>query len=508
MVEQLENVIIYMTMQECAFSKLSKYVGGNHAYMYKMNEEGKKTLQRGVPTTLGYYLGNEKRKGTPVNITNYSLTTVTNGLSLIDTGLTLVCSVLEYVNKEENKDKFNNLCFICQYPIIEKLIKTDLQKLAEKDYTVGKIVLSPKDIELLTTTQKLYNDWLALNKKILFDADAAVEGGLGNKLASKQAGLARIETTPTGKMRVVFEILTKKDYESPETDFNKIVTAGRWYFNTGNGGDFYDDHHGYRSYNFGRVEPDKKYYGKLTPDVTFSNLYTKNKVDVLDKIFDYTKKNIPNPNEYLSAGILKAVVSKDLARIVNSFPGKVAGKDINLPFESAGREEPTLVEMIDPPLLSYHIRNNIKKVDHLFELFIGRDENNKKGHTQFKDITSLFIVEETNKKGVVKYKLHPDFKANMSVMQVSVEHRNAVKPVNLNLSLGYDLPERNNINAVIDENVKIWIASDTQNDRAIRYYCVVETAEWIYIQTSAVANLRILSLKELGQEPPKKSDTK
>lgn len=508
MIEELENMIVYMAIQEVSFNKQSKFTAGNHAYTYKIAEAGKKQLQRGVPTTLGYYLGNAKQQGTAINIKEYCLTTVTNGATLIDAGLTLLTSMLDYVTKEENKTRFNNVCFICQHPIFEKLINADLQKLAEKEYVVGKTTLSANEVTLLEKLQLQYAEWKALGKKILFDVDSSVEGGLGNKLSSKQAGLAKIETTPTGKKRIIFEVLTKKEYEEPETDFNKIVTAGRWYFNTGPGTHFYDDYHGYRGYNFGRVEPDKKYYGKLTPDVTFSTLFSKKPVEMLDKLFEYTKKNIPNPNEYLSAGILKAVVSKDVARIIDTFPGIKAGKDINIPFESAGREEPTLIEMIDPPLLSYHIRNNIAKVSHLFDLFIERDETNKKGWTQFHDITSLFIIEETNKKGVVKRKLHPDFKANMTVIPVPVVHRNAAKPVKLNLSLGYDLPERNNINAVLAEDVKIWVAADTQNDKAIRYYCVIEAPDWVYIQTSAVANLRVLSIKELGQEPPKKTEVK
>lgn len=502
MVEKIKNIVLYLLVDELLINRKPRYIGGLHGYTYLLDEEGKKRLQKGVPTTTGYFVGNARHSGSVVNISDYLLGTVSNASSHVEPCLSLLKEMFTEISKPENIDEYKNICIISKYPLLEKLLKMDLKKLEENNWTIGKIELTPDNAQDLKDLQQLYQKWTGLDRKVIFDVNGAVEGGPGNKLASKQSGLGKIETTPNGKKRVFFEFMTKKEYEDPQTDFNKIVCAGRWYFNTGEGSEFYDDFHGYRAYNFGQVEPDKKYYGKLTSDVTFATLYCKEPIQLLDKLFDYARKLIPNPNEYLSAGILNNVMSKDVARIIDTFPGIKAGKDLNIPFESAGKEEPTLIELIDPPVMSYQIRSNIEKVHHLFDLFMTRDEKNHSGYTRFMDITDRFYEEETNKKGVVKRKLHSGFTQKVSTFQVAVEHPNAVIPVPLNLSVGYDLPDRNSLNSCVNENVKVWLGYDVQNPHGIRYFCVVESEQWVYIQMSSVANLRILNIKELGKQPP------
>lgn len=502
MVEKIKNIVLYLLVDEILINRKPRYIGGLHGYTYNIEEEGKKKLQKGTPTSTGYYVGNARHSGTVININDYLLGTVSNASSHVEPYLALLNSMFVEISKPENVDGYKNICIICKNALLEKLIRIDLDKLEANEWAMGKYVLNPDEVKDLKSLQGLYQEWIRRGNKVIFTPEAAVEGGPGMKLASKQSGLGKIETTPNGKKRVFFEFMTKKEYEDPQTDFNKIVCAGRWYFNTGEGSEFYDDFHGYRAYNFGQVEPDKKYYGKLTPDVTFATLYCKEPIQMLDKIFDYARKLVPNPNEYLSAGILNNVMSKDVARIIDTYPGIKAGKDINIPFESAGKEEPTLIELIDPPVMSYQIRNNIEKVHHLFDLFMKRDEHNHSGHTRFKDITDLFYEDETNKKGVVKRKLNSEFTQKTSTVKVIVEHPNAVIPVPLILSIGYDIPDRNSLNSCTGENVKVWLGYDVSNSNGIRYFCVVESEHWIYIQMSSVANLRVLNIKELGRKPP------
>lgn len=504
MLEIIKNIVVYLIADEVHINKQPRYIGGMHGYTYNIAIEGKKQLTKGTPTTTGYYVGNARHTGNVVGIDDYVLGTVTNCSTPTEPCISLLLNLFTHINQPDLINNFKNICVITKHTQLEKLLKDDIAKLEQKEWKIGNGTLGIDEREDFKTLHGYYQAWLKLGNKVIFNSDLAVEGGVGAKLASKQSGLGRIETTPKGKKRVFFEMMSKKEYEDPITDYNKIVCAGRWYFNTGESSEFYDLYHGYRCYNFGQVEPDKKYYGKLTPDVTFANLYCKQPIQHLDKLFTYARGLIPNPNEYLSAGILSNVVSKDVARIVDTYPGIKSGKDINIPFESAGKEEPTLIELIDPPVMSYQIRLNIEKVHHLFDLFMRKDENNVTGYTHFKDITPLFFQEETTKKGLIKRKLHEDFKQNTSTIVVEVEHPKAIKPIPLILSIGYDVPDRNSLNSCIKDNVKVWLGYDVQNDNGIRYFCVVEAEEWVYIQMSAVANLRVLSVKELGITVPKK----
>ena len=171
-----------------------------------------------------------------------------------------------------------------------------------------------------------------------------------------------------------------------------------------------------------------------------------------------------------------------------------------MPYTVGGQEEPLLVELINPPMLSYRIKESFLNLDVVFHAFTNRDSADCFKHMKFYDITKEIYTTETNKKGDVKLKIAPQFGMTTSVIKVKVDHRKATKPIVLILGVGYDLPERNAFNSVTDPNVKVWCAVDTQNDNGCRYCTVTETDEFLYIHTSGIANLRVLSLDELGRK--------
>jgi hypothetical protein len=292
--------------------------------------------------------------------------------------------------------------------------------------------------------------------------------------------------------------MTRKEYENPESDFNKIVSATRWYFQTGNAVDFYKLLNGFRVYGFGKVEPDKNYYGKITPDVTYSKLYTLKPIQLLDKLFEFTSKKIANPDGYLSAGTLNNLTGKDVARMIDTIPAVPQNTDLVSPV-TKGNGKPVLIELIKPVMMSYRVREFLDVMDFQLESFLKKDENNQFGHTKFYNITDQVYVKEENGKGVVKLKLHPEFTQLKTSFKVLVDHPKAVKPVPIMLSVGYDIPERNAFNSVEDPDVEVWVAVDTRNATGLRYNTLVKTNEFIYIHTSAAANLRVLNKAELGQ---------
>ena len=235
--EELENIIAYIDIKEVLYNKHPRYCGGIHAYTYLLSKEGKKQLTKGTPTTNGYYVGNNKKVNTVVAIFNYITLMVTNSVNKPDVLLTLLKEFLTHTNQFE---KYKNICFILKEAWIQKLLNTDVDKIRENDMSLGKLVLDENDLGNIVIIQNLIKDRESKGNKVLFDFDSAVEGGEGNKLSSKVSGLGLIETRPGKDKRHLLNVYTKKEYEEPESDFNKIVTAGRWYFNTGDGSDFYD----------------------------------------------------------------------------------------------------------------------------------------------------------------------------------------------------------------------------------------------------------------------------
>jgi hypothetical protein len=490
------NMVVYLVANVAVEGKTKKhhFLGG-HGYTYDVAQEGKKKLAKDVPTSTGYYTGNPQKANTVVVVSDVLTLTVPTARSFLESLLLGLLEILKLANDQKQK----NLCIVTPHKELELITKVK-DWLGKDELKIGKHVVTEDERnlgELVAAQLNVVS--LDKDRKIFFDFAGSAEGGMGNRDAQKQLDLAEVIYNWGFDKSPKLIIQSRKDYENPEVDFNKIVSATRWYFETNNPEEFFKEQDGYRVYGFGKVEPDKNYYGKLTPDVTYSRLYTKRPVALLDKLFGYTHRRIDNPDGYLSAGDLNQLVSKDVARLLDTVPAVPVKHQLVSPFvKQNGR--PVLIELIKPVMMSYRIRDFLLEMDVVFQAFRKKDANNIFGHCRFYDITDLIYTKEVNPKGVAKLKVHPDFNQLRTTIKVPVEHPKAVKPVNILLSVGYDIPERNAFSSIEDPNIKVWAVTDTRNDKGLRFCTLVETEEFIYVHTSAIANLRVLTLAELGRK--------
>lgn len=498
--ERTVNLVVYMSGKTLEVNRKQFHYLGAHGYSYTLSNEGKKKLAKDVATTNGYYVNNNQKANTVVVVDDIISMTVPNANSLIQAVLLGFKTVLfKFV---ESGSVYKNLCLITPHKVLQEVYKITRATLKEK-VSFGKMELTEADMKVLGEVVDVVDAFKALGEsKIIFDFLGSTEGGLGNRLAFKQVEMAEVITTFSDDKDVELFVVPRKVYENPETDFNKLVTATRWYYDSLNTELFYDLTHGYRKYSFGKVEPDKNYYGKVTPDVTYSALYTKTPIALLDKLFEFTTRKVDNPNGYLVGGDLNHLCSKEVARLIDTHPAIREGNNLVSPV-TKGNGKPILIELISPVLMSYRIRDEIAGLDVLLNSFKARDDQNKFGSTTFIDITDEFFIKTENKKGDIKVTLNPAFNTLKSVFKFTVEHPNAVKPVTLTLSVGYDMPDRNSFNSVTCPNAKVWLAADTRNSKGVRYCTLVETDDHIYIHTSAEANLKVLSLSELGRNKEK-----
>jgi hypothetical protein len=496
------NMVVYLianALEPKEGRRKQHYYLGGHGYTYDVKEEGKKKLAKDVATSTGYYTGNKQKPNTVVVVQDIVSLTVPNGHSLIDSLMKGFLEVLKVANERKQK----NLWIITPHKeleLISKLQEPAWKVITGQEVKVGKHILTPEEVK---TGLAIYEQLEILKadkeRKLFFDLAGSAEGGLGNRLAHKQMEIAEIASVWGHEEKPDVSVMSRKDYENPESDFNKMVDATRWYFETGNRSKFYDLLHGYRVYNFGKVEPDKNYYGKITPDVTYSKLYSLEPITLLDKMYEFTAKKIANPDGYLSAGTLNNLTGKDVARMLDGIPAVKENNNLVSPV-TKGNGKPVLIELISPVLMSYRIREFLDTMDIVLESFLKKDDNNVFGATKFYDITDQIFVKEANTKGVVKLKLHPEFNQLKTAFKIPVEHRNAVKPVPIMLSIGYDIPTRNSFNSVEDPDVEVWVAVDSRNEQGMRYCTLVKTKDFIYVQTAAGANLRVLSEAELGRK--------
>lgn len=494
------NMVVYLIANalDVAGGKPKKlhYLGG-HGYTYNLNEEGKKKLAKDVATSNGYYTGNKQKANTVVVVQDIVSIVVPNAASHLEAVLKgFRESIRPFV---VHGSVYKNLCIITQHKELDALVKLKRSTVEKEGFKLGTHVPSTSELQLILECIGHIETMASMDKKVIIDLHGSAEGGLGNRKAHDQLELAEVASVWSKETDPAVSIMPRKEYENPESDFNKIVSASRWYFNSNSKDEFFTEIEGYRAYGFGKVEPDKNYYGKLTPDVTYSKLYSKRPIQLLDKLFSFTCEKIKNPDGYLSAGDLNNLVRKDVARLLDTFPAIPQKQNLVSPItKNNGR--PVLIELIKPVLMSYRVRDFLVGIDVTFQAFLKRDENNEFGYTKFYDITDQIYVKEENAKGVKKLKLHPDFNQLKTVFKVKVEHPKAVRPVEIMLSVGLDIPERNAFNSVEDPDVRVWVATDTRNDTGIRYCTLVETNEFIYVHTSAAAGLKILSLADQGRK--------
>lgn len=494
------NWVMYLLVGHNSKLKKNGYFLGGHGYSYDIQQEGKRKLTKDVPTSAGYYTGNPQKTNTAVTIRDIVSLTVVNAESEMEA---LLKGYWEVLNALTTDPILKNLCVITEHKVLEALSKVDKKNVEDtEEFKLGRLVLSATERAVLLDVLTCLEIASQTDRRVVFDFPGVAEGGQGNKEASKQRDLAETISLFGFKKETNLEVVSRKEYENPEVEFNKIVSASRWYFNTLDPEAFYKEQHGYRVYGFGKVERDKTYYGKLTPDVTYSKLYTKQPLRLLDKLFDFTVQRIANPEGYLSAGDLNHIVTKDVARLVDHFPGVPKEKELISPFTKQNTK-PVLIELISPVLMSYRIRDFLIGMDILFEGFMNKDTENRYGYLTFYIITDLIYQKEVNGKGVEKLKLDPAFTQTRETISLKVTHPSAIKPVTIKLSIGYDTPDRNAFNSITDPKVKVWCVTDTRNKEGLRYATIVETDEFIYVHTSAIANLRVLTLAELGRSTDK-----
>ena len=472
------NIVYYIVS---SFIK-DKNVGlsGGHGYSYDPGNESKRKLQKDVPSVYGYFV-NGNYQNIPVDQVDIYNGRVLNQANDVEAYLLHLEMI---INKwlEEKKDG-NKLLVIGNCVKAHKMLEKNKCPEAYNAETFARVYA-------LVTEHK---------KDIIMDIEYYAKGGEGPKTAHKQMELAEAISELACPDTLTLDKMSVKEYKNPEIDFNKLVTATRWYFNTGDKSTFNDvDEFGNRHYTFGRVDPDKNYYGKATPDVFYSALFTKSPIKILDKLFKFCQKNRPNPYNILAAGNLNHIKSKEIARVIDTIPGTFGKKELVAPMTLGNNEDAALVEFIDPPGLSYRIRDFHLKLSAIYRFWKKRDETGRYQKHQFVDITEMFLVRDP--KG--KLKIHPDFTNNTLKMPVTIEAPGCVKPVTINLSIKYDTPERNALNSLLVnkvEDIKIFLALDFGDDSGVSYCTIVNTPEFDYIHSNSIANLRVYSLKELGK---------
>lgn len=445
---------------------------GGHGYSYDPEVKGKKNVCKNVCTGFGYYVEAEYQTSSVIVLE--CLTGRSVGYDELEDGF------LDHIEKIINYH-FNN-------DGAKLLITSNLPGL------INKLVNNKGKSDRFKQVYALYSQH---KDDIVIDETLFPKGGNGFKFATDQYRFAEALSELGVSKETFLDAQTEKEFSNPEIDFNKIISSSfNWFFNTGDKTTHYTlTPDGRRGYFFGRPEK-KKYFGKATPDVCYSALFTKDNIDILDRLFEYCKSTRPNPLNYIAAGSLNYILSKEVGRMIDKMPGVFEGNKLMSPMKIATSDDPIIVEFLETGL-GYRIKETTAKLYSTYIAFQKRNEQSSEV-IKFVEITDKFYVRENN-----KLKIASDFTQNTINIPVSITSPHCIKPVRINLGVKYDVMGRNEFNAVIKDKIqdaRVYLMLDFSNPAGCEYKLIVDTPDFTYLYMNSCANKRVYNKSELGRD--------
>lgn len=466
---------------------------GLHGYSYPLvdtDKRKKKKLVTGVPTKVGYYV-DQKVKDDDV-VRPERIYEFAGGISTQGTN-----------NQGEMTATLNGL----QLALAENAHSVNI--ISDSEYT-GKGIREgiPKwkkdDWKTKTGEDRPNKDiWIKLDSVVqqLKDRGTQVEiswikghnGHKGNSEADSQATKG-VYLAKKQDFTPVCNTYEFADYDKSNHGISPLAFTTRWFYNSEREDFFERNPEGFRVYYLGRQPDDKEYYGKPTPDVTFSVMWSKAGEPILDKLFNYSQRHLPNPKGNLCVGNLQRIKLASQHRDLVGDAQPVY--DLRDGVYLVNTSDEVVLEVRNPPGISYRVMECLHSVETILrEAYHGRTSE----QLRFQDVTSTFFTEK-EVKGKKVYEVRKDITPITKYVDVMVDYPGAVKPVKTRLTLELDCPSRSVFNAIKGEEPQVLLFISKEGSGGYRYGTIIKTNTDWSATASVHANLRVLSLEELGRK--------
>jgi hypothetical protein len=124
---------------------------------------------------------------------------------------------------------------------------------------------------------------------------------------------------------------------------------------------------------------------------------------------------------------------------------------------------------------------------------IGYDTLDNNNGFQAHDVTDKFYdieVKTVKKESVSKYVLKPEYTSALknTVISVDAKYKESVDKVNVTVLLGLDLPPRNNLKKLEDQQPRIYLITWRDSEKTLRYAFIIECVTGIGIWSNYFAD--------------------
>lgn len=323
-------------------------------------------------------------------------------------------------------------------------------------------------------------------------------GNLGNELADRWA----TKGIMAGKNDIKIDTVLyrpAKGYWTAKTETNRLFCQPNWYFNS----KIVDKNPetGYHTYYLGEPREDDELLGKKMVDASFCVLQMKEEEPILEKIrkahaeTDFMQYGNP------VLGRLNKILSKDVYEDILRFEDHFIRRDFhNGMLFAVGSADPMGVQLtreLRPPRLAFSAMDSLYALENILNHHVN---GNKGTHQVSTEITALlYETAHVGKKDV--FRLKSSITTADKTLQVTASYEKSDRSLgeaSFDLTLGHDLPDRNTLAAIADQEPKVYVVTWPESPVAIRYATVIETNTGRGVWAALYSNLHLLPQSPAG----------
>ncbi len=359
----------------------------------------------------------------------------------------------------------------------------------------------PAHPEIWKEIKKLRDQYVDEGGIFHIDHISAHEGHYGNEDADKMATMGLYQSMYKG-VPSAWKISPPADYWKPEVDKHPFLYQKRCYFNTSPKHQEASQRGGVYRYHLGDHGPEDEMLGKRDSEVGYSVIRLTHPEQRIEDIKTMQASYSRNADS-IFAVYLDTLFNPNVYKTISRFGTSAMLPPMSYRLDIKYYNDQPLTREWKPPMLSRRAADAVDQLDNLLDLFLAGDES-----LSVNNITAILydVLQKAikPKKGEteIKYETSTKLKSSLAVglasLMVPIKHPNAtaespIADINITLSLGIDIPDRNTFKRLEDLNPEVFVISWKTSDYAFRYATVIKEGDNIGIWAGKDSNLRLLA---------------
>lgn len=461
---------------------------GCHGYIFDLNKPTKPT---GLPTQIitdkGYVAANPLSKATFNNVTVHkyidffgsSLITQSNNTAEIEAAI----NGLECLYKEGARDI--NLLTDSQY--VKKGLEEWVPVWVSRNWIRQDGRPVPNSAEwkrLIAITDIIKADGGTVNVTWV----KAHNGEHGNTKADLLATLG-VTHSMDNKAVMDLKISEPEGYWKYKNDIHPFLCFTRLFFNS------VIKYHTPGHYNLAKPVKDNFLIGKKTPDTAYSIIKLKEPDPVLEIVINKQCDVASDINSLIVAKLDNIFYPEIYSNILER-KGYAMLQQSKANLGLAFLDNSTLTTELNPVGIGYRVLDEIAVLEELYDKYmLFKTDKRLAENDEFTahDVTDHFYIKDGKTP-----KLKPSFTSGFKdiVITINVMSGSTSKEIKVPLSLGLDLPSRNDLKNIETKNPSVYILTWSLSSVSLNYACLIETNDALGVWSNAFSNTIITAKKE------------